>query len=83
LDFPENTPATAPKMLRLRPAYVVAERVSFTIPLRGALLFHTLALALVVCSRLSIVPDRVDGATSSEDFLDTAEEDIIVEDRNL
>jgi len=25
LDFPENTPATAPKMLRLRPAYVVAE----------------------------------------------------------
>jgi hypothetical protein len=39
---------------------------------------HTLALALVVCSRLSIVPDRADCATSSGDFLETAEEDMIV-----
>jgi len=58
-------------------------RVSFTILSRSALLLHTLALALVVCSRLSIVPDRVDGATPSEDFLETAEEDMIVGDWNL
>ena len=40
---------------------------------------RTLALALVLCSRLSTIPDREDGATSSEDFLETAEEDMAVE----
>jgi hypothetical protein len=68
-------------MFRLRPAY--ANRIPSQLCIeRHSEKFvevksHTLALALVVCSRLSIVPDRADcAATSSgEDFLETAEEE--------
>lgn len=39
---------------------------------------HTLALALVLCSRLSTMPDE-DGATSWAGFLETVDEDMIVD----
>jgi hypothetical protein len=65
-------------MLRLRPAYRFKWQVSNEETLvEDRLQTRTLALAFVLCSRLSTIPDRDDGAASWEDFLETVEEDMI------
>lgn len=64
-------------MLRFRPAYKASTRSAIESELSiGYTALHTLALALVLSSRLSIAPVREDGTASCAGFLETVEDDI-------
>ena len=77
LELPEKTPESAAKRLRFKPAYTFASSDQWSATFQsegnnnGS---HTLALALVVSSLLSTIPERA-GAASC--FFETVEDDMI------